>query len=209
MPAPEASPAALTLYEALTPAFTFGDENRGYPLLRFLNGLSAGTLSKVHRLVTEQEGRPGWQVALDPDLADLEDLPWLAQFGGANLRPDMDEAQQRDAVKAPEVFRRGTIPAIVQVAERRLTGTKTVIVTERYTEKAWRLRIETLAGETPEPTITQAEIIAEQKPVGIVLFFNTRVNWTWGEAKESVEFPTWGDVKAGFASWHDYRTYEP
>lgn len=207
MPAPEASPAALEIYEALSPAFTQYDEDNDWAVLRLLNALTSGVIDQVYSYVTEEGDRPGWQVILDPDAAPAEVLPWLAQFGGATLRPDMTEEQMRDAIKTPEVFRRGSIDAIKQVAERRLTGTKTVIITERYTGSAWRLLIETLEGETPESDKTEAEIIAEQKPIGILLFFNRRAVWDWLEVR--TEKATWLKLREDFPTWFDVRTYEP
>lgn len=209
MPAPAASDAALTLYEALSPAFTTLDEANDYPLLRLCNALTSGTIDRVHEWVTENEGRPGWQILLDPQRAPADVLPWLAQFDGATLRPDMTEEQKRSAIVTPEAFRRGTIPAIEQVAKRRLTGTQTIIITERYTEKAWRLLIETLEGETPEPEKTESEIIAEQKPIGIVLFFNRRAVWDWQELYETPAYSTWKKLREAFPTWFDVRTHEP
>lgn len=209
MSEPEASGAAQELYDALGTAFTAGDEDRDWPALRFCIALTTGALSDVHDYVTDQEDRPGWQVLLDPTRAPAVILPWLAQFNGAVLREDMNEEARRNAIRDPEAFGRGTLAAIRSVAERRLTGTKTVLITERYTGSAWRLLIETLEEETPEAALTEAEITAEQKPIGILLFFNKRVNWDWGEAKASLEHLTWGDVVEDFATWLDYRTHEP
>jgi Phage tail protein (Tail_P2_I) len=207
MPVTAPSPAAEELYEALAPAFTEPDEDGDLSLLGLCNALVSGSIDAIHLYVTEQEGRPGWQIILDPQRAPAEVLPWLAQFDGATLRPDMDTAQRRDAIVTPEAFGRGTIPAIERVAKRRLTGTKTVIITERYTGSAWRLRIETIEGETPEPEKTEQEIVDEQKPIGIVLFFNSRAVWDWAEVV--FEKATWLKLREDFPTWFDVRTYEP
>lgn len=207
MEAPEASAAALELYEALDPAFTAGDEDREWATLRLCSVLTSGNLDAIHELVTDSELGPGWQILLDPDRCPVAFLPWLAQPAGAVLRPDMTEQQKRDAIKAPEAFGRGTPEAIVAVAQRRLTGTKAVILTERYTGSAWRMLIETLGDETPEPELTRAEIIAEQKPIGILLFFNERAAWDWEELV--AEKADWAEVQEDFPTWFDVRTFEP
>lgn len=209
MSEPLASDAARELYEALDPAFTVGDEDRDWTTLRFCEVLVSGNIDAIHEFVTEHEGRPGWQIIADPDLAPAALLPWLSQLDGATLRPDMDEAARRAAIIDPEAFGRGTLEALEAVAERRLTGTKTVIITERYTGKAWRLLIETLDEETPDPDLTEAEIMAEQKPIGIVLFFNRRPVWTWKEMREEPAFATWKDVRDEEPTWFDVRTHEP
>lgn len=207
---PEASPAALELYEALEPAFTQGDEDRDWLSLKICMAIVAGRIDLLHRyLIDDILNLPAWAVIFDPERCPVEALPYSSQFSGAVLTPEMDEAARRAAIKVPEAFSRGRPESLEAVIRRRLTGTKSVILTERYTENAWRLRVETIEAETPEPAETKADIIAYQKPVGIVLFFNQRVVWDWGEAKESAEFPTWADVKAGFESWFDYRTFEP
>lgn len=210
MPKPEASSAALELYEALEPAFTAGEEANDYLTLRICMAITAGRLDLLHELLIDDvTNLPAWGIVFDPATCPEACLPYLAQFGGAVLTPEMDEAARRNAIQFPEAFSRGRLASLEAVAKRRLTGTKAIIVTERYTENAWRLRVETIEAETPEPEETKADIIAYQKPVGIVLFFNQRVVWDWGEAKASLEFPTWADVKAGFATWFDYRTFVP
>jgi Phage tail protein (Tail_P2_I) len=204
---PEVSDAALELYEALDPAFTTGDEDRGWPTLLLCAALVSGDIDAIHELVTDSEDGLGWEILFDPTNVPARYLPWLAQPAGAVLRPDMDEAQQRAAIMEPEGFGRGTLAAIESVAKRRLTGTKAVVITERYTGSAWRLLIETLEDETPDPDLTEAEIIAEQKPIGILLFFNSRAAWSWEELV--AEEATWLDVREDFGTWFDVRVFEP
>lgn len=207
---PDASPAAEEIYAALDPAFTAADEANEWVALKICMAIVAGKIDLLHSyLIDDITNLPAYAVIFDPERCPLGALPFLSQFGGAILTPEMDEEARRNAIKAPEAFSRGRPASLEAVARRRLTGTKTVILTERYTGNAWRIRVETLEEETPDPAGTEADIIAYQKPIGIRLFFNGRVNWTWGEAKASVEFPTWKAVKEAFASWHDYRTFEP
>jgi hypothetical protein len=210
MPKPEASPAALELYEALEPAFTTGDEDRDWIALRICMAIVAGRLDLLHSyLIDDILNLPAWAVIFDPERCPAEALPYLAQFSGAVLTPEMTEAARRNAIQTPEAFSRGRLASIEAVVKRRLTGTKAVVVTERYTGDPWRLRIETLESETPDQAAIEADLIRFQKPVGILLFMNSRANWDWGEAKESLEHPTWGDVKEDFADWFSYRTHEP
>jgi hypothetical protein len=211
MPKPDASPAALELWEALAPAFTANDEQTDYLSLRVCMAITAGSLDRLHSyLIDDITNLPAWAPLLDPEKAPAEALPWLAQFSGAVLTPEMTEAARRAAIQTPEAFSRGRLASLEAVARRRLTGTKTVLVTERYTGNAWRLRIETLAEETPDPEGTLADILTYQKPIGIVLFFNTRAAWTWGEVKaEKAKYPTWKSIKEAFATWKDFRTHEP
>ena len=173
--------------------------------------ICAGRIDLLHELLIDDiTNLPAWGIVMDPTLCPEACLPYLAQFSGALLTPEMDEAAQRAAIEVPEAFSRGRLASLEAVAKRRLTGTKAVIVTERYAGSAWRLRVETIEAETPEPEQTRADIIRFQKPVGIVLFLNTRAVWDWGEVKaESATYPTWESVKKAFATWLDFRSHEP
>lgn len=207
MARPVVSAAAEELYEALDPAFTTGDEGRNWPTLKLCDVLTSGDVARLHTYVTDQaDGTPGWVILLDPDTAPAETLPWLAQFVGATLRPDMTEAQQRAAIKQPEAFGRGTRGAIIAVAKRHLTAGKRVILDERSdgeigVDKPWQMRIRTLLVETPDPAATEDEIRAEQKPIGIVLSYAAVAVQTWGDVETG--FANWGAVKANYATWHD------
>lgn len=196
--------AAQTLYDALDPAFTTGAEDVAAGVC---SALVTGNLNQILAYVGDTDERPGWQILFDPANCPVEALPYLAQFGGAILRPDMDEAQQRAAISDPEVFHRGMPAQIVAVAKRRLTGTKTVLLVERYTDNAYRMQIVTLPSETPYPDVTEAEIRAEAKPIGDVLYFNDVVPWTWGEL--AGEESTWADVAADFDTWADVASFVP
>lgn len=209
MPAPSPSAAALELYEQLEPAFTDGDAGRGYPTLWLCVALTTGNISLIHDWVTDQEDRPGWQVLLDPARAPTIILPWLAQFDGAVLLPSMTDAAKRDTIRNPAAWERGTVSFLETVAKRHLTGSKTVVVTERYTGSAWKIRVETLTVETPEAAVTEREIREEAKPIGIVLFFNSRATWTWGLMNEQAEYNTWAKLQAKLATWGAVIAHEP
>jgi hypothetical protein len=119
----------------------------------------------------------------------------------------MTEAEQRAAIAEPEGFGRGTPAAIVAVAKRRLEGTKTVLLVEFYTGLAYRMKIVTLESETPDAAATLRDILREQKPIGIRLFFNTSPDWDWAELQE--EQATWKDVGEEFATWGAVVTHSP
>ena len=209
---PEASDAAVELYEALDPPFTQYDEDNDWAALRFCIALTGSDLDLIHELVTisDDDGVP-WQLLFDPANCPASCLPYLAQYVGARITPDMDEAETRAAIQAPESFLRGTVGAIEALIKRYLTGSKTVIITERYGGFAWRLRVETLAVETPDQAVIEEALRREQKPIGIVLFFNKRSTWTWLEVRTSgtPSSPTWLKARENFATWKDLRVHEP
>lgn len=203
----EASEATREIYADL-PAFSALDPPE-YLALILVASICAPALDAIHELVTDQEGRPGWQILFDPTLCPAPFLPWLAQVAGAQLQPQMSEAEQRAAITAPEAFGRGTRAAIEAAAKRRLTGTRSVEITERYTGDAWKLLIETDEKETPDPATTLLELEAAV-PIGIVLYFNARAAWTWAEIEvEEATYPTWTKIGEAFATWADLMNHEP
>lgn len=211
MPRPEASQAAEELYSALDPAFTVADEANDWTALKICMAIVAGKLDLLWEyLIDDVTDLPAWSILLDPERCPDEALPWLAQFDGAVLTPEMDAEARRNAIQVPEAFSRGRLASLEAVAKRRLTGTKTILVTERYTGNPWRLRVETIEAETPDPEGTERDIKQLQTPIGIVLFFNTRAIWDWGEVKaEIAKYPTWKSIKEAFAIWKDFRTFKP
>ena len=208
MPEPEASDAARQLYEALDPAFTTGDDERDWVALKLCIAICSSVLTQVYGYVVPENGGVPWEAVLNPATAEPEVLDWLAQFGGSRLAPEMDDAEKREAITEPTNFERGTLAWLEQVARRRLTGTKTLLITERYTGDPWKLQIKTIAGETPEEAATKAEIEAEAKPIGILLFFNSISTWTWKTMRETVEYNTWLKARTKAATWLILRTHE-
>lgn len=198
--------AATELYEALSPAFAELDTDGS--LERFCTVITSGDLSLIHDWVTDSAVGPGWQVLLDPSRAPALVLPWLAQFDGAVLLPRMSEAEERLTITSPQAFGRGTIAQIEEVAKRGLTGSKTVVITERYTESAWKIQIKTLPGETPEPARLKEEIERDAKPIGIVLFFNEASAITWLELRTREASNTWLKARTKYATWLALRTSE-
>ena len=209
MARPEVSAAAEELYEALEPAFTVGDSDEtGWPALNLCEALVAGDVARIHSYVIDRDdGTPGWAILLDPENAPAEALPWLAQFTGAVLLPSMSEEQMRATIAFPESFERGGPGALVSVARRRLTGSKTVLVDERYQGSAYRLRVRTLLAETPDPALTEAEIRAEQKPIGVVLTYEAIETQDWLDLRS--DHATWADVMADYDDWLEVRTELP
>jgi hypothetical protein len=193
VPAPTVSEAAQELYEGLG-IFTETDEAQDWALLRFCDALAGSVLQQIHGYVTDQDdGTPGWSVVMDPDQAPAEVLPWLAQFAGVEFRQGMTESEQRAAIKLPEGFNRGTPAASIAATKRHLTGSKTVLRDERYGGHAYQLRVRTLLSETPDPAVTQADVIS-QKPIGIKLIY------------EAIDSQDWGDLRADHATWTSVRT---
>jgi P2-related tail formation protein len=128
----------------------------------------------------DTEGQIGWSILVDVDRAPAKALPWLAQFVGVSLDQSLSEAAQRNQIKETAGFNRGTPAAIIDATQRHLTGTKDVIMIERYQGSAYKLYVATRTAQTPNPTITQADVVS-QKPAGIVLTYQTLTGQTYNE----------------------------
>jgi hypothetical protein len=143
------------LYAALTP---LNDPDPEEALLKFCQALCA-PMQPVYDLVRERDGQAGWAIAFDVDNAPAFVLPWLAQFVGCVLTPDMSESEQRDAIRQPSGWSRGRQPSVELAGKPTLTGTQRVVLKPR-TPEVGVTYVRTLAGETPDPACTEARFRA-------------------------------------------------
>lgn len=203
---PDTTPAAAELYDALAP-LNAPDAPRGWPLLRLCQALAAAYLDRVWSYAADREDdAPGWQILFDPDLCPVEALPYLGQFVGVVVEPSWSEAETRQAIREPLGFRRGTPAALRLAVERTLTGSRSVYIDERYTGSAYRLRVRTLASETPDAGVTLAAVLS-QKPVGTVLTYAAIVGWSWDDVVE--EYDSWTELLGAHPTWNDLVTTVP
>jgi len=125
-------------------------------------------------------GEVGWSILLDLNRVPTKALPWLAQFTGVRLDQSLSDANQRQQIADAAGLYRGSLASIVAAAQRHLTGTKDVLVEERYQGSAYKLWMATRTAQTPNTAVTLADILT-QKPAGIVLTYQTVAGQTFGE----------------------------
>jgi hypothetical protein len=171
-----------------------------WPLLRTAAAWVETLLDPVYEVVRERLGQPGWAILLDPANCPAKALPYLAQYVGAVLTPEMDEAQQRAEIEEPTSWKRGQLPSIKLVGARGLTGTKRVIVRSR-TPSVGHHFIRTLASETPSPERTEFTLRKRAVPAWERLDYEAMVGVTWEDVAAS--FESWAEVKSKFKSWAD------
>lgn len=199
------------LYRAADEAQAFGDN--GYPLLRYLDliGEQAGELEDLYDRIAYVPadvagaalatfGNPLTSDLVDPDTADAEWLPWLAQLVGVRLRPLQTEQEQRDTIAGASTgWRAGTRAAIEAVAASTLAGDRDVDVLPNYLGDEWVLGIRTRPDETPDPAATLAAIVnAEVKPAGVEL-----VHVVYAASWDTIEaaYASWDELEAGAPTW--------
>lgn len=154
MPAPASTGSfADELYEQLGP-LAHADEEHGWALLHFLSAVGH-PFQLIEDLARDSDLGPGWSALLDVDRCPAWALRWLGQFVGVTVPPQGGqdpaawEADARQRIRNQEGQQRGTPAAIRAAAARYLTGTKTVILTERA-GSAYRLAVRTLKSEVPQ-----------------------------------------------------------
>jgi hypothetical protein len=137
---PAVTAAGQLLYDELGP-ITAGDEQLGYPLLRFCDAIAGRLLQAVDDLCRDTDDGPGWSQLLDPDRVPTEGITWLAQFVGTQIDPAATEDAQRAQILAESGFARGTPAAIIAAAQRYLTGAQTIQLVERDANDPYLLTV--------------------------------------------------------------------
>jgi hypothetical protein len=182
------------LYEALG---HFRRKDTSGDLLVFCEAW-AEPLERVYEIVRDREdGEPGWAILLSADECPVESLPYLAQFVGAVLTPDMDEAQMRAELREPSTWRRGRRAAVILAPKPTLTGTKKVIVRPATPEPGIHY-IRTLKSETPDEERTRAKLRAAL-PAWEVLDYEAFDGYTYSDLDAG--FETYAAVDAEFDSY--------
>ena len=165
--------------------------------------------SELYALQETEDDIP-WSILLDPDRAPVQALPYLAQYVGEQLPVGLDEVGLREWIKDAPNQRRGTIESIVRVAQRYLTGQRTVAIHERSgvaLQPEDYITVQTYTAETPNPALTFADLRRDAIPADIVLTHNVMDGQAWQDVKTANA--TWAVVKATYATWEDARTQMP
>lgn len=220
--APFISPAAQLLWERLPRVYRVMDEAQGWAFKRYIAGVLApmGDLDiLLDRLLGARPVGPAqpepwdldpvdlarWRDArrdvnsalTDPDLANPEWLPYLAQLVGAYLHPAASLAERRDIIRfATSGYRGGTTAALADAARSALTGSRYVLV-QRATRgdgtvgTVWDITLRTRTSETPSSQEVLDTVIRKgAKPAGVRLWHAT-FGTTWDRIEAL--YPTWTD----------------
>jgi hypothetical protein len=193
-------------YAALPAYMRSADEDRDFPLLRYLS-LIGDQVDDVEEIIDRIDyvsvfdgGAAGDTSDLvDPDAADAAWLPWLAQLVGVNLLDTLSTTERRDAIStAGSGWRAGTKGGIKLAAQTQLTGTKYIEVLDHYEGDPWAVGIRTREDETTDPqAVVDAIIALGAKPAGVeIVTAFYAASWANIEA----EYPTWADIEAA-GSW--------
>lgn len=198
------------LYAQLAP-LAYDDLSQGRSLQVFCDALGQ-MFEQVAQVVSPgPNGEPPWSALLDVDRCPGFALPWLGQFVGVDVDTNMDEAGQREQIRAETGMGRGTVAALVAAARRTLTGTKTVVIRERSatacpSEPAYGITVITFTDETPDPARTEADVRAA-KPAALVLEFLVDTGQDFETVREN--YATFDDVRTTYSDFDRLRTDTP
>jgi hypothetical protein len=178
------------------------DEKLGWPLLNFLGAICDSYLQDIEDLASDQGPQTGWATILDPDQAPSYALGWLAQLVGVRMNPSLSDADNISLIKEPVGWQRGSPGAIRAAILPYLTGTKSLILTERYTGDAYKVLVNTITGEVPDTAKMQAAALA-QKPAGILMTFTAQLGQTYLQLRTAKA--TYTIAKAAYADYTAMR----
>jgi len=178
MSAPTLTTAGQDLRGRLDP-FAQRDDAYGYALAWWCAAHGA-VFDEVDQVVLAHGDVPGWARLFrvdDPVACPAFALPWVCQFAGIDPA-GLSEQEMRSAITLPANLLRGTVASLTRVVKATLTGTRVVIVRERYdpafpsSDKPYHLTIVTRTGQTPNTALTLAAALS-QKPAGLILHMLT------------------------------------
>lgn len=187
------------LYYGLPEAWRIEDANTNWQLKRYLGGVGVllGTVEDtIDRINFDPlpDGEPGDTSDLvDPTVADVGWLPWLAQLVGQKVDTP-DTALVRTRIASANKFKAGTKAALAEAAKNVLTGEKKVTIFDHSSTAPgdggeWDLLVITKGSDTLSSPA--AEIIrVGAKPAGIVLH-ETTFEAAWSAIEAAL--PTWAD----------------
>lgn len=236
MTAPAVHPTTTSTYELLPLAYRDADARLDWPLLRWLSllldqiGDITDVIDAIDVRTPDEGGAVGDASALtDPETAQEEWLPWLAQFvgiglatpAGADLRGfghglfgsgyfggvgnPSGIADLRTAIRT-RTFARGTKATITAIAQRYLLPDSPVHITERVGDR-WHYSVHVYSSHVlDEGGLTRA--LEAENPAGMVLTLLIGAG-SYADLADSMAGGTYADFPTTFADYQAIKDFEP
>jgi len=208
LPLPPAAEDGSELWSILYRSLGFhrlADAENEFALRVFCEGWCA-PLQRLHDLQRERPDAAAWEALFDPDRCPAESLPYLAQFVGVGVTPEMTEAQIREEIRQPTGWRRGQTPSIETATRRTLSSTEATVIVRPRTPELGRHYIRTLLAETPEPVHT-AVVVREETPAWEVIDYEAIAGVTYDDARAA--WATYADAEADLDTYDEARNLLP
>ncbi|HEU5046077.1 MAG TPA: hypothetical protein VFT75_18300 [Nocardioidaceae bacterium] len=198
------------LYDALPPKWTELDGENGWPLAYLCDALTAPGMQHLADYGLDlPDGTPGWTQLFNLNAITARQAQFLGQFVGVQVPAGLTGAEARALIASRPGYARGRPATIVAAVQTLLTGGRTVVLTERDTSP-YHHHLQTWASETPDPAAVAA-IIAEVKPAGDIIAYDTIPGPTYGEILASLPdgAKTYGGREAMYPTYGDIKEYQP
>lgn len=202
---------AQDVLDALAPML-YAEATTGNALADYVTGLSL-PFELVEAWASDTDTTPsqvGWSLLLDVDRCPVEALPWLAQIVGLKLNTALSEADQREQIESTPNWKRGTPGALQAAPAPYLTGTKTVILRERYdgsgNDAPYDIEVITYTGETPDSASVLKALIT-QKATGLTLAYVTLSGQDYQTLKNN--YSTYQAVKNAYLTYQGVKSNLP
>lgn len=182
------------LYESLG---VFAEQDSSGDLLAFVERVTRPA-EPVFDLVRERDDSPPWGVLLNVEECPAYALPYLAQYVGVVITPEMSEEQIRNEIREPTGWARGRVPAI-QIAVRRTLDSAVenpLVIIRSRTPEVGRTYVRTLLSQTPDPDRTEA-IVRGAVPAWNVLDYEAIVGVSFADVAAS-KYTTFAALAAAF-----------
>lgn len=165
MTQPAVSFTAQKLYDRLAP-LAYADEQNGWGLLYLCAAIAAMFDDTADLFRDGDDGRPGWTKLGDPDLCPDRWVDWSAtNIFGVEFEAGLTFEQKRLKWKDAPGTKLGRPGVVKGAVAPYLTGTRTVILTERIGGDYRVYKVATLLSETPDQDAVLAALKLE-KPGG-------------------------------------------
>lgn len=169
---PIVSNFAERVYTMMEPV-THDDDSLYWPLLSYIAAIANSFKPIDDAAAGGDNGEPPFYLIMHPDTCPSLVLPWLGQFVGIRFDPNLNEQQQRDAIRNKESFSRGSPEAMKSAIATWLTGSKTVTLRERnptpYSMTIVLRSDEVLPEDLPSGQLHIWPAILSQKPAGLIV----------------------------------------
>lgn len=166
-------------------------------------------IQDIYDIVRERSDSPSWAILLDPDRCPTVALPYLAQYVGVAITPEMSELQIRNEIKEPTGWARGRPPAM-RIATRRtlkpVADEELMVIIRTRTPEVGHHYVRTLLAQTPDPERTE-RIVRSAIPAWEMLDYEAIDGVTFADI--AAKFDTFGDLTAGFPTFKDLAEVLP
>lgn len=195
---------AQDVLDALAPML-YAEATTGNALADYVTGVSQ-PFELVEEWASDTDTDIGWSLLLDIDRAPVEALPWLAQIVGLKLNTALSVADQRQQIHNTPNWKRGSPGAMKAAPAPFLTGTKTVILRERYdgsgNDAPYDIEVITYTAETPNSAAVLAAV-TKQKATGLILTYVTIAGQDYQTVKDN--YVTYQALKDAYVTYQGVK----